>query len=111
MPKNFSVSGMYPPTVTTPTVTYNGGSLSYGLGWLILFLATGAAIIQTVQVPIRAATQRLASGTALALCGFLLLYVLTSNVRFVSVGLVLTFAGYLLELAGTLRAWRAESTA
>ena len=95
----------------TPTVSYAGGDMQRGLGWAVLALALSAALLPYVATALDAATARTVRLLCLGVGGFIVLYLLSQNLRFTGIGLVMAAAGYALEAAGALRERRAASAA
>jgi hypothetical protein len=99
---NLSIPG---GTLSLPgaTVQVHAGDIAHGLGWWILALGIGAAVLPFFTTKLKAHTQKKVILTALAVGAFLLVYLLSDSVRFVSVGVILALAGYALEIVGTLK--------
>ncbi len=93
----------------TSSISISGGDIPRGLGWAALLLALTAAFLPYVATTLDATTARTVRLLCLALGSFILLYLLTQNVRFVSLGLILAAGGYAVEIAGVLRERRAAS--
>ena len=93
----------------TADISIRGADISNGLGWVILLLAATAALLPYVATTLDAATTRTARLICLGLGAVMVLYLLTSNIRLVSLGLILVVAGYALQIAGVLRAQRPPS--
>jgi hypothetical protein len=93
--------------LTTANVSISGGDIPRGLGWATLLLALAAAALPYVATRLDAATTRTVRLLCLGLGSFILLYVLTQNVRFVSIGLILAIGGYAVGITGWLRDRRA----
>jgi len=91
------------PNMTTPTVSYSGGDIQRGLGWAALALALAAAILPYVATTLDIATVRTVRMLSLGIGGIIVLYLLTQNVRFIGIGLVLAVGGYVVEAVGALR--------
>ena len=85
------------------TVRINGGDIGHGLGWWILLLGIGAAVLPFFATTLEASMQKKIILTALGIGAILLVYTLSDAVRYVSFGIVLALAGYVLELVGTLK--------
>ena len=77
-----------------------GGDVHDHLGWYVLALATGAAILPYVATKAKPRTLRVISFVALAAGGVILVHLLTRDLRHVSIGLVLAIAGYAAEGTG-----------
>ena len=93
----------------TSSISISGGDIPRGLGWAALLLALTAAFLPYVATTLDATTARTVRLLSLGLGSFILLYLLTQNVRFVSLGLILAAGGYAVEIAGVLRERRAAS--
>ncbi|MEO7319977.1 MAG: hypothetical protein ABIZ56_13390 [Chthoniobacteraceae bacterium] len=91
------------PQIQTPTVSYAGGDIQRGLGWAALALALAAALIPYVATTLDAATSRTVRLLCLGVGGIIVLHLLTQNIRFVGIGLMIAVSGYALEIAGALR--------
>ena len=91
------------PQVATPTVHYAGGDIQRGLGWAVLALAIVAAFLPYLATTLDSATARTVRLLCLGLGALILLYLLTQNLRFVGIGLIIAGCGYALEVAGALR--------
>ena len=81
------------------TVRTNGSDVHYGMGWMVLALA-GIAVIAPFA-PIHPRTARMIGLLSLSLGAVILLLLVFQGLRYVSVGLVLTMAGYALALIAT----------
>ncbi len=91
------------PQIQTPTVSYSGGDIQRGLGWAALALALGAALIPYIATTLDTATARTVRLLCLGVGGIIIVYLLTQNLRFVGIGLIVAVSGYALEIAGALR--------
>ncbi len=80
-----------------------GGDVPHGLGWVVLALGVAVAAFPYFAGNLSATTRQRCILAGLAVGLFVLLYLATSNLRFVSIGFLLATAGYLLQLAGVLR--------
>jgi hypothetical protein len=89
--------------LTTANVSISGGDIPRGLGWATLLLALAAAALPYVATRLDAAATRTVRLLCLGLGSFILLYVLTQYVRFVSIGLILAIGGYAVGITGWLR--------
>lgn len=85
------------------SVRVSGGDIRYGLGWWVLLLGIAAAALPYVANNLDAETQQKGKLIGLSLGGIILIYLLTQNMRYVSVGIILGMAGYALQLVGTLK--------
>jgi hypothetical protein len=77
----------------------HAGDVPYGLGWLVLLLAIGAAALPRLTVFDRQ-TQRTLMLLALGMGALVLLYLITRNLGYVSIGLLLALVGYVVEFLG-----------
>jgi hypothetical protein len=85
------------------TVQVHAGDLAHGLGWWILALGTGAAVLPFFATNLKAQLQKKVILAALVIGAFLLVYLLSDAIRYVSIGMILALAGYALEFVGTLK--------
>lgn len=88
---------------TKLTLHLSGADLPHGLGWAVLILGLAAGLSPYVARGMDAATQHAVRLGALALGSFILLYLFSQGIRFVSYGLAIALAGYVLEWIGMLR--------
>ncbi len=86
------------------TIYVAGGDVSHGLGWCVLLLGLAAAALPFVATNLDARTCQKTSLIALGAGAIILLYLFTSGIRFVGVGILLGLAGYALEFIGVLKA-------
>lgn len=93
--------------IKTPTMTISGGDIQRGLGWAALAFALIAALLPYIATTLDAATTRTVRLLSLGVGGVIVLYLLTQNLRFVGIGLVMAVGGYVLEAVGVLRERRA----
>ena len=98
------------PQIQTPTVSYAGGDIQRGLGWAALALALSAALIPYFATTLDIATSRTIRLLCLGVGGIIVLYLLTQNIRFVGIGLVIAVSGYALEIVGALRERKISGT-
>jgi hypothetical protein len=87
----------------TGYVHVSGGDIRYGLGWFVLLLGIAAAALPYVANHLAPESQHKARLAILGVGSLILVYLLTQNVRFVSVGILLGLAGYALQWIGTLK--------
>ncbi len=85
------------------TVHIAGGDVSHGLGWLVLALGVAVAAFPYFAGNLSPTIRQRCILAGLGVGLFVLLYLATNNLRFVSAGLLLATAGYLLQLASVLR--------
>ena len=88
---------------TSVVQVVQGGNIPHGLGWWILVLGIGAAVLPFFTTNLKADLQKKAILAALAVGTFLLIYLLSDTLRYVSIGVILALAGYALEFVGTLK--------
>ena len=86
------------------TIYVAGGDIAHGLGWCVLLFGIVAAALPFVAANLDSQTCQKASLAGLSAGAIILVYLLTQNLRFVSIGLVLGLAGYALEFIGVLQA-------
>lgn len=96
-------ANVMPHVLDTGTVQVHAGVVAHGLGWWILALGIGAAVLPFFATNLKAQLQKKIILAALAVGGFLLVYLLSDALRFMSVGIILALAGYVLEFVGTLK--------
>ncbi|MGA2543729.1 MAG: hypothetical protein ABSG78_19445 [Verrucomicrobiota bacterium] len=96
-----NVSGMMPQGMK---VSITGGDIGHGLGWCVLLLGIVAAALPYVAANLDSRTCQKASLITLGAGAIILIYLLTENIRFAGIGLVLGLAGYALEFIGALKA-------
>jgi hypothetical protein len=77
----------------------HAADVPYGLGWLILLLSIGAAALPRLTVFDRQ-SQRTLMLLALGVGALILLYLITRNLGYVSIGLLLALVGYVVEFLG-----------
>jgi len=80
-----------------------GGDVQHGFGWIILLLSVLAAVFPFMELNISYQARRALLMTPLAVGGFLIVYLLSHNIRHVSVGLPLVLAGYVLGFIGAMK--------
>jgi hypothetical protein len=78
-------------------VTICGGDVAHGIGWMILLLSVGTALLPLVAAQLDPHTRRTGSMVALGLGTLLLGYVLTNAPGSLNVGIMLTGAGYIAQ--------------
>lgn len=100
MPEGMSMPNM--PAIATQTMNISGGDIGKGLGWLVLLLGLGVAALPHVATTMDTATRRMISFISLGIGGIILLWLVTQNLRFLNVGVVLALAGYAVEFLGLL---------
>jgi hypothetical protein len=96
-----NVSGMLPQGMT---VSITGGDIGHGLGWCVLLLGIVAAALPFVAANLDSRTCQKTCLIALGAGAIILIYLLTENIRFAGIGLLLVLAGYALEFIGALKA-------
>jgi hypothetical protein len=90
----------------TPSVSISGGDIQKGLGWMALLLAGAAALIPYIATRLDEATLRMIRMLCLGLGSLIVLYLLTNNIRYVGIGLVIAVSGYIVEIIGVVRETR-----
>ncbi|MGA3171343.1 MAG: hypothetical protein ABSE62_10035 [Chthoniobacteraceae bacterium] len=85
------------------TITVAGGDLSHGLGWIVLIAAIAVAVLPFVAAQLDERSRRTVCMVTLAAGSFILLYVLTQGIRFLSIGILLAAAGYIVEWIGLVK--------
>lgn len=90
-------------TPSTGDVSVSGGDIWRGLGWATLALALTAALLPYVAATLDAQTARTIRLLCLSIGAFIIFYLLTQNLRFIGVGLVIAVAGYAIEITGAVR--------
>lgn len=104
MPQNSGGNVQMPSlNMKTGSVNVAGGDLKYGLGWLILLIGIAAAALPYLAANLSAQDRQKATLIGLSIGGIILIYLLTQNIRFVSIGILLAMAGYALQFLGTLK--------
>ncbi len=78
-------------------VRFNGGDIGNGLGWLVRLLGVTAAVLPFFAKPLDRGTLRNLHWLSLGIGGLLVLYVLSSDVSSVRIGLVVVLIGYVCE--------------
>ncbi len=91
----------------TPTISVAAGDIKNGLGWMTLIMAIAAAGLPYVTSALDSQTRRTVRFLCLGVGGFILLYLLSQNIRFVGIGMVLALAGYVVATVGAVREHRA----
>jgi hypothetical protein len=81
----------------TESINLSGGDVEHGLGWLILLLSIGTAVLPLVATELDSQTRRTASMVALGVGARLILYIINGQLRVLNVGIILAGAGYFLQ--------------
>ncbi len=92
-----------PDVFAQTVVSVAGGDVRHGLGWIVLVLGVAAAALP--YLGLRTDT-RLQSNLVLIVLSaglVVLLYLLTQNLRYASIGIFLAVAGYVVQLVGVLK--------
>ncbi len=97
--------------INTPTTSMSGGDIPHGLGWAALAFAVAAALLPYLATTLDTATARTVRLLCLGIGSFIVLYLLTENIRFTGLGLGMAVGGYALEVAGALLEHRATGHA
>ena len=87
----------------TGTTNIAGGDVGYGLGWIVLLLGLGVAVLPYIAANLDPGTLRKAGLVGLGIGTLILLYLLSDLIRYVNIGIFLVLAGDVLEFIGTLR--------
>jgi hypothetical protein len=103
MPQNQDIHFQTPFELKTGYVNIGAGDIKYGLGWLVLLLGIAAAALPYLATNLSVQDRQKATLIGLGIGGIILVYLLTQNIRFVSVGILLAMAGYALQFMGTLK--------
>jgi hypothetical protein len=91
------------PTLQTPSISISGGDIQKGLGWMALLLAGSAALIPYITTRLDESTMRTVRLLCLGVGSLIVLYLLTQNIRFIGIGLVIAVSGYIVEIVGVIR--------
>jgi len=91
------------PASFSGTVRVAGGEVAHGFGWIVLLLAVLAAALPFVKLDVSRQTQRILLVAPLAVGAFIIVYLLTRDIRQVSFGLPLVLAGYAAEFIGLMK--------
>jgi hypothetical protein len=102
VPGNPGLNVPFASGLRTASVNIAGGDIRYGLGWLVLLLGVAVAALPYIASNLHARDQFKATMTGLAIGSVILIYLLTQNMRFVSVGILLAMVGYVLQFLGTV---------
>jgi hypothetical protein len=89
-----------------PTLSISGGDIQHGLGWLLLLLGAAAAALPYLAGNLEEQTRQRAILACLGAGTVILFYVMTRDLRHVSIGIVLAVAGYGLQWAWALQSGR-----
>lgn len=105
MPRNvtFKVNGQPVAGAPSGNVRVSGGEMQNGLGWLALILAVGAAAVPYVATGLRREARWKTMLAMLAAGLLIVIYLLTSHPGWVSFGLPVALAGYVME---AIAVWR-----
>ena len=90
-------------STSTGTMQVHAGDVAHGLGWWILALGIGAAVLPFFATNLKAQMQKKVILAALGVGAILLVYLLSGALRYASLGVILALAGYALEVVGTLK--------
>lgn len=103
-------SGMNGPgmELKTASILIGGGDIPRGLGWVTLALALVSALLPYLATTLDTETARTIRLLCLGVGSIIVLYLVTQNLRFISIGIILAVGGYVLEVAGVLRERRAS---
>jgi hypothetical protein len=104
-------SGNMPQTnFTTGSLRIAGGDIDKGLGWIILILGIAAAVLPYIAGTVEHRTQRLIVLGLLGCGAVILLYLLTQNLRYLSIGIPVVIVGYVLEAISPIRELQKSDT-
>jgi hypothetical protein len=95
--------GLPHPTLQTPSISISGGDIQKGLGWMALLLAGSAALIPYITTRLDESALRTVRLLCLGVGSLIVLYLLTQNIRFIGIGLVVAVSGYIVEIVGVIR--------
>ncbi len=87
----------------TPTVSVSGGDISNGLGWIVLLLSVGVAILPYIAIRVTPRTRHMLMIGALGIGAIILGYLFTQRIRYVGFGLPLVVGGYAIQLVGVVK--------
>ena len=87
----------------TPNISISGGDIQKGLGWMALLLAGCAALLPYVATRLDEGALRMVRILCLGVGTLIVLYLLTQNIRFVGIGLIIAVSGYIVEIVGVIR--------
>lgn len=80
-----------------------GGDVKYGLGWWVLLIGIAAAVLPYLASTLDGRTRQLSTLIGLCVGSVILVFLLTQNMRYVSVGLILGMVGYGIQFASALK--------
>lgn len=86
-----------------PTVQISGGDVGKGMGWLILVMSAITAFLPYIPANLDRATIKTVRLAGIGMCAFFVLYLLSQNPRFVSIGLIMAALGTVLQGFGMYR--------
>ena len=92
--------------MTPPTVQVSGGDIVHGLGWLVLVLGLGTAVLPYFVPNLAEELWRRIAFFALGVGGIVLVYLLHDAIHLAGIGIVVVLAGYAAEVAGVLQTAR-----
>ena len=107
-PGGFSMQSPMPTqtpmqAIFSGTVRASGGDIDHGFGWIVLLLGVLAAVLPFVKLNVSPQAQRMLLAGPLAVGAFVIVYLLTRDIRHVSFGLPLVLAGYAVEFIGLMK--------
>jgi hypothetical protein len=85
------------------TTNVHGGDVGRGLGWLVLILASVAALAPFAGMSLTPQARWGVMMGALTVGAVILLYLLTQSARYITYGYVIVLIGYALSLAGAVK--------
>lgn len=84
-------------------VGLDGADIKDGMGWLILLLSLGTAILPYLNLKMERQTFQTVSLLAAGLGSLILLHLFFSTFRFISIGLLIVIAGYVMQISGLIK--------
>lgn len=103
MPGNFPVPKQKIDLGESFIVVLDGADIKDGLGWLILLLSLGIAALPYLNLKMDRQTSQTVSFLAIGLGSLILLHLFFSSFRFISIGLLIVIAGYVLQISGLIK--------
>lgn len=92
--------------MTPPTVQVSGGDIGHGLGWLVLVLGLGTAVLPYFLPSLAEELWRRIAFFTLGVGGIVLVYLLHDSIHLAGIGIVVVLVGYVAEAAGVLQTGR-----
>jgi hypothetical protein len=88
---------------TTGSVNVSGGDIGHGLGWLVLLLGAVVVALPYVANQLDRQTRWNITVALLAAGAIILLYLLTGNLRYATIGIPISIAGYVMIFIGSMK--------